>query len=331
MRVFLSHASEQKTTAEQVALSLRSRGYTVFLDRDDLPAAQSFDERIEAGVAASDFMVFLISPESVTQGRYTLTELFYARRKWGTPHGRVLPVMIAPTPMSAVPEFLKAVTIMEPMGNAAAEISSAVHANRITEGNRILMVTAAAGVVSGMASSLTKWIPFGTQGFDLGAVQIVTFWPSIFFGAALSFAFWRFARSSVPSLILLFAAIQLSWQTAVNIAVRIHSKFFIGAEGGATSEGQAIGDLLPSGGVIEFNGRFILPGLAAGAAGALGTWLGACLAGREVRSASVASLCMFTGLLAGLLLTLNNGPILYCTWQAAIAAVLGNALMRGRS
>jgi hypothetical protein len=73
MRVFLSHASEQKTTAEQVVLSLRTRGYTVFLDRDDLPAAQSFDERIEAGVAASDFMVFLISPESVTQGRYTLT------------------------------------------------------------------------------------------------------------------------------------------------------------------------------------------------------------------------------------------------------------------
>jgi TIR domain len=126
MNIFLSHASQDKVLAESIAFSLRSRGYTVFLDRDNLPAGESFDQQIERAVKDSEIFIFLISPDSVAEGRYSLTELTFARRKWASPNGRVLPIMARKTPLKQVPPYLKAVTILEPLGNIAAETSAAV-------------------------------------------------------------------------------------------------------------------------------------------------------------------------------------------------------------
>jgi hypothetical protein len=126
MKIFLSYASEDKATAESIAFSLRDRGHAVFLDRDDLPPGESFNQQIERGVNESDIFIFLISPDSVAEGRYTLTELMFARHKWRSPNNRVLPLMARKTPRERVPTYLKAVTILEPEGNVAAETSAAV-------------------------------------------------------------------------------------------------------------------------------------------------------------------------------------------------------------
>src|SRR5262245_21300514 len=109
MNIFLAYASEEKEIAESIAYSLRSRQHKVFLDRDDLPPGASYDEQIEHAVKASDIFVFLISPTSVAQGRYTLSELTFARQKWPDPNGRVLPIMARKTPYKDIPGYLKAV------------------------------------------------------------------------------------------------------------------------------------------------------------------------------------------------------------------------------
>jgi hypothetical protein len=124
--VFLSYASEQRLLAESVALSLRGRGFEVFLDRDNLGVGGAFDAAIEAAVFSSDAFVFLVSPASVTAGRYTLTELVYARQKWPAASGRVLPVLAESTAFDTIPAYLKSVTILEPQGNPAAEVGAAV-------------------------------------------------------------------------------------------------------------------------------------------------------------------------------------------------------------
>jgi len=85
MQIFLSFPSELESAAEEVAQSLRNRDYDVFFSHDDLPPGDSFDARVEAAISKSDFMVYLISPESVTKGRYTLTEMGFARTKWPNP------------------------------------------------------------------------------------------------------------------------------------------------------------------------------------------------------------------------------------------------------
>src|SRR5262245_46275198 len=101
--IFLSYASSLAETAERVELSLKCEGYAVFRDRSALPPGESFDARIRAAVEDSDLFVFLISPESVSPGRYTLTELKFAEQKWGHPAGRVLPVMVEETPKETIP------------------------------------------------------------------------------------------------------------------------------------------------------------------------------------------------------------------------------------
>lgn len=125
-KVFLSYASEQRLLAESVALSLRGRDFEVFLDRDNLGAGGAYDAAIEAAVQSSDAFVFLVSPESVAPGRYTLTELGYARHMWPAAAGRVLPVLAESTAFDTIPAYLKSVTILEPQGSPPAEVGAAV-------------------------------------------------------------------------------------------------------------------------------------------------------------------------------------------------------------
>ena len=172
MKIFLTYASEDKATAEPIAFSLRDRGHIVFLDRDDLPPGKSFDQRIERAIKDSDILVFLISPDSVEDGRFTLTELSFARHKWRSPNNRVLPVMVRKTPLEQVPTYLKAVTILEPAGNVAAETSAAVEKMRFAGQNfKVLALCALGGAVAAVAL-LAFLFFFGAQSKDLSGPWI---------------------------------------------------------------------------------------------------------------------------------------------------------------
>src|SRR6266511_410935 len=105
--IFLSYASEQSEAATHIELSLKGDGYSVFRDRTSLPPGESFDARILAAIEESDLFIFLISHESISHGRYTLTELKFAEQKWGHPAGHVLPVLVEPVPKEAIPIFLQ--------------------------------------------------------------------------------------------------------------------------------------------------------------------------------------------------------------------------------
>jgi TIR domain len=125
-RVFLSYTSAQGETAARIELSLKGEGFSVFRDRSALPPGESFDDRIRMAIEESDLFVFLITPEAVSPGRYTLTELKFAEQKWPHPGGRVLPVVVEATPKEALPAYLRAVTILKPHGNLVAEVAAEV-------------------------------------------------------------------------------------------------------------------------------------------------------------------------------------------------------------
>ena len=126
LQIFLSYASERERVAEEIALALKERGHRVFFDRDRLAPGKGFHARIEQEVWTSDLFVFLISPESVKTGSYALTELRYASRRFEHPDGQVLPVLVSPTPLDEIPTYLRAVTLLEPKGNPAAEVAAEV-------------------------------------------------------------------------------------------------------------------------------------------------------------------------------------------------------------
>jgi hypothetical protein len=125
MRVFLTYASEQREIAERIAIGLRHERHLVFFARDDLPAGDSYDDRIRHAIRRSHMLVFLASKESLAEGGYALTELGIARHQWPTPAGRVLPVIIDNTPIEDLPPYLRAVTVV-PEGDVVPETLAAV-------------------------------------------------------------------------------------------------------------------------------------------------------------------------------------------------------------
>ncbi|MCM3903139.1 MAG: toll/interleukin-1 receptor domain-containing protein [Pyrinomonadaceae bacterium] len=126
MKIFLCYSSSECTTAESIRLALVAEGHEVFFDRSDLPAGGEYHARISLAIKASALFIFLVSPDSLTKGRYTLTELDIAQGQWEHPAGHVLPVLVQPTPIKDLPAYLRAVTLLEPKGDVAADVARAV-------------------------------------------------------------------------------------------------------------------------------------------------------------------------------------------------------------
>jgi hypothetical protein len=132
MKIFISYASEDKDLAEKVHFALLGGHHETFFDKDSLPAGGSYRQRIAQAIDNSDAMVFLISPESIADGSYARTELKRARKLWPHPRGRVLPVMARKVEWSELPNYLGAVTVLEPEGDTATEVVMAI-SNFITD------------------------------------------------------------------------------------------------------------------------------------------------------------------------------------------------------
>lgn len=126
MKIFISYANEHRSVADSITIKLRGEGHTVFFDKDELPPATSYDSPIRAAITDCDLFIFLISPESIAKNSYALTEMGFAREKWKSPVGHVLPVIVSETKMEDVPPFLSAVSILTPQGNIDAEVLAAV-------------------------------------------------------------------------------------------------------------------------------------------------------------------------------------------------------------
>lgn len=155
--VFLSYSSSLSEAARRIELTLQGEGFSVFRDRSMLPPGESFDARIRTAIEDSDLFVFLINPESVSPGRYTLTELKFAEQKWQHPAGRVLPVFAEATPKGSIPAYLRAVTILQPRGDLVAEVAAEVVRlsrpwwRRMLEPRRLLPALFVALLVAGVA------------------------------------------------------------------------------------------------------------------------------------------------------------------------------------
>ena len=126
MDIFISYSSKYRDLCERLQLALDAEGHHCFVDRRELEPGQPFDAELREAIADCDVFIFLVSPESVATGSYALAELNLAQQRWRHPRGRVLPVVVAPTPMASIPPYLKAVTLLQPQGELVAETLAAV-------------------------------------------------------------------------------------------------------------------------------------------------------------------------------------------------------------
>lgn len=166
MKIFLSYSSTDRDLADRVRLALVAQKHHVFFDRQDLDPGQEYDARIAQAIEHADLFIFLISPESLTEGRYTLTELGIAQRKWNHPDSHVLPIMIRATPLEHIPPYLKAVTILKPAGNIPADVAEEVRRRKTRFPGRLRWIAGGTAVIL-----LFAWLLFGLSGWEKHARQ----------------------------------------------------------------------------------------------------------------------------------------------------------------
>src|SRR5258706_16042540 len=123
MKIFLSYASQDREAAQAIYFALRDQGHKVFFDRADLPPGEEFHNRIRAAIEGAHLFVYLISPNSMDAGSYTLTELAIAE----SAKIALLPVALGKVAVASLPAFLKSVTVLETDGNLPAAVGLAVH------------------------------------------------------------------------------------------------------------------------------------------------------------------------------------------------------------
>lgn len=157
MRIFLSYASQDRDLAGAINRALLHQDHDVFFDRDDLPPGGEFHNRIRSAIERCDLFVFLISEHALDPASYTLTELEIAQKVIQRPHGRLLPVLLAPMPFARLPEFLKSVTVLETSGDLTAAVADAVHRiARTRKRRRLYRLAAAMGVV--LLAAVGVWL-----------------------------------------------------------------------------------------------------------------------------------------------------------------------------
>jgi hypothetical protein len=342
MRIFLSFASEQRELAEPILLALRDRGHTVFFSHDDLPAGGSFDMRIQRAVQESDLMIFLVSPEAVTKGRYTLTELTFARDRWPNPNGRILPVMIAETALTSLPNYLKAVTLLQPEGNVAAETSAAVDKMVRGSNRRTILIFALCGILTGVLSYLSIRYGPETLRFSLfhpdrtARAPII---PGVCFGALVAYCCYRFGSRERFSVVLAFLFTVGAWLLAHDSAVSTFTYLDRFAVEGGSPMPDVTGDVDPLNQTLKRRERLpiakVLTYAVGGFVGGLGTILAVAIANPRFRRLDPWLLTLFVAVLVAILAEIYGDTagafawlVLFTTWQAAVIASIGYGLAR---
>ena len=145
--------------------SLADQGHDIFFDREDLLPGVAYDARIRQAIEHCDLFVFMLSPDAIDTGSYTLTEQQIAQKSFARPSGRVLPVMLRAVPYDQIPPFLKSVTLLQPDGNVAASVADAVY--RLAQVRRRALLTRLAAVSAVVLVALAgAWFYWAQRGPD---------------------------------------------------------------------------------------------------------------------------------------------------------------------
>ena len=125
--MFLSYArGPHDREVESVAAHLRGDGCEVFFDRDSMSGGSPVAATLRSQIENSDLFVFLVSPDSLRNESYALTELGWAKDRWPDPAGHVLPVLVEPVAADSVDPYLDLVNRLEIRGSFVVGVCDAV-------------------------------------------------------------------------------------------------------------------------------------------------------------------------------------------------------------
>jgi hypothetical protein len=201
LRIFVCYAHEDRRLAEEIAQALTNDGHDVFIDTSKLKVAGDYNDRIRHAIEAADRFVFLISKASTGQGKYPLSELSFAQKRWPSPQGAVWPVLVDPTiDLNQLPVYLRSVHIHAVKGSAPAEIAAEIERSRVVRPRCIVgAIASLAALIGGASLLLTAGLDrVNAAAFTLLTPQQVDFRPAKKPGPDQGWAESRLAVTLIP-------------------------------------------------------------------------------------------------------------------------------------
>src|SRR5215471_7997159 len=103
LKVFISYSRKDSSDfADELVAGLELAGFEPFIDRHDISAGEDWEARLGGLIAASDTVVFVVSPEAVKSERCA----WEADRTLSLSK-RLLPVIYKTVPDSDIPQTLR--------------------------------------------------------------------------------------------------------------------------------------------------------------------------------------------------------------------------------
>jgi hypothetical protein len=179
-----------------------------------------------------------------------------------------------------------------------------------------------------------------TQISELFATDL---WPSpltgVAFGIAVCLALYLTVRPKWLLLAIAFLAVQLAWRAAIETAISVEDAMrqssplnvsqLLDSVMAQAPELSNSGTLAQAKPFSRLDRNMLLPGLIAGAVGAIGTWLGAAFCAVGLRRPAAFALTVATGAITGLFLAVDLS-VLFPVWQTAVAASIGLMILPPR-
>lgn len=129
--VFISYSAHDSGLASWLASELRSRGYSVWLDRDEVLVGHSVLDEVYRGIRASEFLIVLLTANSL-RSRWVQEELS-AARLIELEHDRVIVLPVKCEQGIEVPEILRTkrwADISRSRADGLAELTRAIDVHR---------------------------------------------------------------------------------------------------------------------------------------------------------------------------------------------------------
>ncbi len=111
LRIFISYSRKDTDVADGLLDALKARGFSIKIDRRDLPYGEKWQEQLTGFIAASDTIIFLLSPDSI-QSKWCRWELEEVSRL----SKRLFVIRIRDTDTFELPAEIKAVQILPQVG-----------------------------------------------------------------------------------------------------------------------------------------------------------------------------------------------------------------------
>jgi TIR domain len=129
--VFVSYSAHDAALASWLASELRSRGYSVWLDRDEILVGHSILDEVYRGIRESEFLIVMLTANSL-RSRWVREELNAARLR-ELEHDRVVVLPVKCEPGIEIPEVLRTkrwADISSSKEQGLAELTRAIDVHR---------------------------------------------------------------------------------------------------------------------------------------------------------------------------------------------------------